>query len=63
MNIERKVEIAKTAILSLSRHDDEPTETVAAALDELTALIADEAKQIEPRKKKAAKAAKAAKEE
>jgi hypothetical protein len=58
MNIERKVEIAKTAILSLSRHDDEPTETVTAALDELTKFIADEAKHIEPRKKKARKTAK-----
>ena len=59
MNIERKVEIAKTAILSLSRHDDEPTETVTAALAELTDLIADEAKQIKTRKAAAKKATKA----
>jgi hypothetical protein len=64
MNLNVKLEFAKTAIRSISRHDDEPTATVVAALRELKDFIDNETDLIEPRKTLAAEAkADAAKKE
>jgi len=42
MNLTRKLEIAKLAVTSISRHDDETVENVGATLDELNTFIAKE---------------------
>lgn len=50
MKLDRKLEIAKQAVLSISRHDDEAYATVKAVLGQLQDFIAHERGEIKVRK-------------
>jgi len=50
MKVDRKVELANSAILSISRHDDETKEVVLGALGHLVELIKKEADAFVARK-------------
>jgi len=49
MNIGRKVQIAKTAITSITRHDDEDSTLLKAAIAELVSFLGSEESEIEAR--------------
>ena len=49
MNIGRKIQIAKTAISSITRHDDEDSTLLKAAIAELVSFLGTEEEGIEAR--------------
>jgi LPS O-antigen subunit length determinant protein (WzzB/FepE family) len=56
MDLARKLELAKTSVASISRHDDEPQEAVKSTLSQLVSFINEEMAAASTRRRAAADA-------